>query len=194
MTRADKGFAQNEPHRLAARTRAMVAGVSAPRVFPPAGGALGPGSSLTTRAILDFPLRRATLVVINQVNLIKRWFGLDECYSEIPRVRRGDLQLLPEGEASALAAYGKALGDPIRLQMVRLLEQREDLCTCEFEELLGLGQSKVSYHLKVLLKAGVVERELHGTWSHYSLRDPRLLERLGLLFSATHERNEALTA
>jgi len=38
--------------RLAARTRVVVAGASALCVFPPAGGALGPGSSLTTRAIL----------------------------------------------------------------------------------------------------------------------------------------------
>jgi ArsR family transcriptional regulator len=120
---------------------------------------------------------------------------LEGCYTEIPRVRRGDLPLLPEEEAEALAAFGKALGDPIRLQMVGLLEQRPDLCTCEFEELLGLGQSKVSYHLKVLLKAGLVERELHGTWSHYSLRDEELLGRVrALAFGATDRDAEALTA
>jgi ArsR family transcriptional regulator len=119
---------------------------------------------------------------------------LDGCYSEIPRVSRGDLELLPEGEAEALAAFGKALSDPIRLQMIRLLEQRPDLCTCEFEEVLGLAQSRVSYHLKVLLRAGVVDRELHGTWSHYSLRDPELLGRLRALSPRVSDQDEALTA
>lgn len=120
---------------------------------------------------------------------------MDECYLEIPRVRRGELGLLPEGEAAALAAVGKALGDPIRLQMVRLLEQRPDLCTCEFEELLGMAQSKVSYHLKILLEAGIVERELHGTWSHYSLRDEELLERIRApVVGATYRDAEVLTA
>lgn len=119
---------------------------------------------------------------------------MGECYTEVPRVGRGDLELLPEREASALAALGKALGDPIRLQMVRLLEQRLDLCTCEFEELLGMAQSKVSYHLKILLRAGIVARELHGTWSHYRLRNKDLLEQLGTLAPAAADREEALSA
>jgi ArsR family transcriptional regulator len=126
--------------------------------------------------------------------LMKQEDTLDGCYSEIPRISRGDLELLPEREAEALAAFGKALSDPIRLQMIRLLEQRPDLCTCEFEEVLGLAQSKVSYHLKVLLRAGVVDRELHGTWSHYSLRDPELLEQLRALSPRASDRDEALTA
>lgn len=107
--------------------------------------------------------------------------SLEKCYSEIPRVRRGDLQLLPDSESTKLAAVAKALSDPIRLQMIRLLGQRPDLCTCEFEELLGLGQSKVSYHLKVLLEAGIVTRETYGTWSHYSLRNERFLDQVKAL-------------
>ncbi len=105
----------------------------------------------------------------------------DQCYTEIPRVRRGDLQLLPESDIAHLATVAKALSDPIRVQTIRLLQQYPDLCTCEFEELLGLAQSKVSYHLKVLLKAGLVNRETYGTWSHYSLRNPAVLEQLKAL-------------
>lgn len=105
------------------------------------------------------------------------------CTTEIPRFRRGDLDLLPEAEVEALAIATKALSDPVRLQMLYLLSQRvdlltcgEDLCTCEFEELLGLSQSKVSYHLNVLLQAGFVLRENRGTWSHYRLHHPRVLD------------------
>jgi ArsR family transcriptional regulator, arsenate/arsenite/antimonite-responsive transcriptional repressor len=103
---------------------------------------------------------------------------MDPCYSNIPRVRRGDLAVLPASEAWALASVAKALSDPIRVQIVHLLDQRPDLCTCEFEELLGLGQSRVSYHLKLLLDAGIITRETYGTWSHYRLRTPHLLDQL----------------
>lgn len=93
----------------------------------------------------------------------------------MPRVRHGDLDLLSDAEVNTLAVVTKALSDPIRLQMLYLLRQRPDLCTCEFEVLLDLGQSKVSYHLKILLDAGLATRESVGTWSHYRLRDSQIL-------------------
>lgn len=110
-----------------------------------------------------------------QKNLMKGRIPLDKCLTEEPRVHRGDLIFLQESEVSRNTAFFKALGDPIRLQMVNLLDQREDLCTCEFEELLGLSQSKVSYHLNILLEAGIISREQHGTWSHYSIQVPGIL-------------------
>ncbi|MCL5959193.1 MAG: metalloregulator ArsR/SmtB family transcription factor [Chloroflexi bacterium] len=103
---------------------------------------------------------------------------MDHCYTEIPRVRHGDLHLLPDADTVKLAAVASAIGDPIRIQMVYLLEQRPDLCTCEFQELLGLAQSKISYHLNILLEAGIVSRQTHGTWSHYSLHNQEVLNRM----------------
>lgn len=80
------------------------------------------------------------------------------------------LNLLPDPEALRLAELAKAVSDPIRVQILYLLEQHADLCTCDFEDLLGLTQSKVSYHLKVLLAANLITRRVgEGTWSHYNL-------------------------
>ena len=110
--------------------------------------------------------------------------GAAACDNDIPRVLRGDLHELPHGELTALSVIGHALSDATRLQIVHLLGQRPDLCTCEFEELLGLSQSRVSYHLRVLLTAGLVARKTYGTWSHYSLRVPDTLERLRGLSAA----------
>ena len=107
-----------------------------------------------------------------------------------PRIDRNDVHLLSGSETGNLARVAKALSDPIRLQMVHLLSQRDDLCTCEFEEALGLGQSKVSYHLKMLLDAGIVEREIHGTWSHYRLRASSILSQFTNL--AAHIRQPEL--
>lgn len=117
------------------------------------------------------------------------------CTTEIPRFHRGDLKLLPQAEVEVLVNAAKALSDPIRLQMLYLLGQREDLrrcgedlCTCEFEELLGLSQSKISYHLNLLLQAGLITRETRGTWSHYRLTNPNVLYLTRLLAGERQEQ------
>ncbi|QSO53167.1 winged helix-turn-helix transcriptional regulator [Alicyclobacillus curvatus] len=100
------------------------------------------------------------------------------CTTEIPRIHRGEIPLLEGAQVRAVTSVAKALADPIRVQMVYLLSRNKDLCTCEFEEILELSQSKVSYHLKQLLDAGIVKREIHGSWSHYRLVDNELLNYL----------------
>ena len=48
-------------------------------------------------------------------------------------------------------------------------EGDEGICVCEFEEHFGMGQSKVSYHMKKLKDAGLVQEERREKWSFYSL-------------------------
>ena len=92
-------------------------------------------------------------------------------------------------DVTELARVAKALSDPIRLKMIGILaEGREccelpDLCTrnvpgsgtpvgicvCEFQEQFGLGQSRTSYHLRVLKEAGLVTEETRGKWTFYEL-------------------------
>jgi ArsR family transcriptional regulator len=58
------------------------------------------------------------------------------------------------------------------------------ICVCEFQEQFGLGQSKTSYHLRVLREAGLVTEETRGKWTFYQLdRDAaqRALGRFGEL-------------
>ena len=64
----------------------------------------------------------------------------------------------------------KALSDPNRVRVVKLLQMGE-LCVCEIKEVLGLAQSTVSKHLKILEDAGLVEKKRQGTWMIYSLVD-----------------------
>ena len=45
----------------------------------------------------------------------------------------------------------------------------EGICVCEFEEHFGMGQSKVSYHVRRLKDAGLVREERRGKWAFYSL-------------------------
>lgn len=64
----------------------------------------------------------------------------------------------------------KALSDPNRVRLLKLLQKRE-MCVCEIQAALGIAQPTVSKHLKVLEAAGLVKREKEGLWVNYSLSD-----------------------
>lgn len=75
----------------------------------------------------------------------------------------------PKDAAGKMARLAYAFSDPFRIQIVAILRANDSVCNCEFQSILKLSQSKASYHLKILVDAGVVEREIRGTWSHYSI-------------------------
>ena len=62
-----------------------------------------------------------------------------------------------------------ALSDDIRLKIVRLLISHSELCVCQLQELFGISQPNISFHLRVLKKAGLVKSRKEGKWSYYSL-------------------------
>lgn len=64
----------------------------------------------------------------------------------------------------------KALSDQSRVRVLKLLQAGE-LCVCEIKDVLGLAQSTVSKHMKILEDAGLVDRKRQGTWMLYSLAD-----------------------
>ena len=62
----------------------------------------------------------------------------------------------------------KALSDPNRVKIVKLLQHRA-MCVCELRELLQVSQPTVSKHLKVLERAGLVGSKKDGLWVDYFL-------------------------
>ena len=68
-----------------------------------------------------------------------------------------------------LAKLLKALGDETRLQILALLVKEGELCVCDFEEVLGISQSKSSRHLRYLLNAGVLQDRREAVWVHYRI-------------------------
>jgi len=68
----------------------------------------------------------------------------------------------------ALADKLKALSDPTRLRIVRLLDGGE-LCVCDLMAALGLPQSKVSRHMSYLKHSGWVSSRRSGKWVYYAL-------------------------
>jgi len=99
-------------------------------------------------------------------------------------------EAVPEEQVERIVALGRALSDPIRVRMLGMMaeaaasgrgccdlpdlgvpaeEGEVGICVCEFEDRFGMGQSKVSYHMKKLKEARLVREERRGKWSFYSL-------------------------
>jgi|SRR5690606_22325006 len=63
----------------------------------------------------------------------------------------------------------KALSDPKRLKLMNELCLRGKVCVCDLSEILQMPQSKLSYHLKILLDADLIKQEKQGKWNYYEL-------------------------
>ncbi len=75
-----------------------------------------------------------------------------------------------ESDLTDEAAMFKALGDPARVAILATLGRTDnEVCVCDFTSGLGLNQSTVSHHLKLLKDAGLITSVRRGTWGYYSL-------------------------
>ena len=83
---------------------------------------------------------------------------------------------LSDAQAIELETLFKALADRHRVKILNLLARVGDdaICVCDFTEPLGLKQPTVSYHLKLLADAGLLEREKRGSFAYYRLADGAL--------------------
>src|ERR1700724_4702678 len=80
-------------------------------------------------------------------------------------------------QAQRMAQIAKALGDPVRLQLVDVLRKHAGkVCVCELVPLFALSQPTVSHHLKVLRDAGIVGSERQGLWAYYYVLPEALKE------------------
>lgn len=65
-----------------------------------------------------------------------------------------------------------SLNDETRIKILRFLDRYGGVCVCDLQESLGMIQSRLSRHLKILKDAGFLRVERRGTWAHYSIRSP----------------------
>ncbi|MFG3497355.1 ArsR/SmtB family transcription factor [Streptomyces sp. NPDC047928] len=91
--------------------------------------------------------------------------------------------LIERDEAERLAAMLKAIADPTRLQLYRMIERSPagEACVCDLTTALGFRQPTVSHHLKVMCDAGLLDRERRGTWVWYSVKPEGLRRIRGIL-------------
>ena len=102
---------------------------------------------------------------------------------------------VPLGVAGMSEEEAETIGDglqvdraiPHRVRIVNLLATAgQPLCVCDLTPQLGLSQPTVSFHLKKLVQAGLLDREQRGVWAYYSL-NREALERLATVFRLKEE-------
>lgn len=83
-----------------------------------------------------------------------------------------------------------ALAEPTRLETMRLLQDGEEHCVCEMMSKLGATQSRMSRHMQVLKRAGVVTDRRDAQWVRYRLNpdlDPALAAVISAALAAPHD-------
>jgi ArsR family transcriptional regulator len=89
---------------------------------------------------------------------------------------------MSEEDAETTSRVFKALADPHRVRIVNLLANAPGpACVCDLTPELGLSQPTVSFHLKKLVQAGLLQREQRGVWAYYSVNQ-EALGRLAIVF------------
>lgn len=78
-------------------------------------------------------------------------------------------ETIDDSVAHDLAKVFKALGDPTRVKLMAMIagSSEGEMCVCDLTEPVGLSQPTVSHHMKLLVEAGLVEREQRGRWAYY---------------------------
>lgn len=77
---------------------------------------------------------------------------------------------LPTSERERLVGTFKALADPTRLDIFRLVAAQDaPLCACDVVERFAVSQPTVSHHMKVLRDAGLVSVSRQGVWAYYAV-------------------------
>src|SRR5213596_2644905 len=79
-------------------------------------------------------------------------------------------------ESTQVARWFHALSDETRVQIVEMLSHKAR-CVCELEQVLGVAQSRLSFHLKVLKDAGLLADRRDGRWMYYAL-NPDVIEEI----------------
>ena len=88
-------------------------------------------------------------------------------------------ELLPQLEAADIATLFKALADPTRVRLLRYLAESGagTACACHLPDALGITQPTLSFHMRKLHDAGLVDRDKRGRWVHWTVR-PQALARV----------------
>ena len=79
-----------------------------------------------------------------------------------------------------------ALNDETRILLLRFIQENGECCVCDLQNSLGMIQSRLSRHLKILKDAGFLRVNRKGTWAYYSIRTPLDRFRLEALQEIKH--------
>lgn len=85
--------------------------------------------------------------------------------------------------------FFKCLSDPTRLDILKLVMTKQNVCVCEFTEQLELSQPKISRHLALLRNLSILLDQRQGQWVYYRL-NPNLPEWANEVLSIISKQND----
>src|SRR5215207_8737564 len=89
-----------------------------------------------------------------------------------------EIDTTPSVEREEIVGLFKALADPTRYEIFRLIASQSDaICVCHITDRFNVSQPTISHHLKILREAGLLTVSRLGTWAYYAV-DARGVERL----------------
>jgi ArsR family transcriptional regulator len=93
-------------------------------------------------------------------------------------------QRLDSVAAVNLSVAFKALGDPVRLQLMSMIASAPggEICVCDLTPAFEVSGSTISHHLKTLREAGLVDAERRASWVYYRPQ-PGLMRQLATLLT-----------
>jgi ArsR family transcriptional regulator len=129
-----------------------------------------PGDRIPLTVITSIGIHRSMAVDLELAPKTKRAAGQRCCDPVVyPDVERE--------QAVRIATIAKALGDPVRLQLVDVLRKHAGkVCVCELVPLFDVSQPTLSHHLKKLREVGIVDSERRGLWAYYYVLPDALKE------------------
>ena len=80
----------------------------------------------------------------------------------------------------------KALGDPNRMEIVKMLSDQEK-CGCKLLEKFDITQPTLSHHMKILVDSGLVNDRKEGKWHYYSINTDIMREFCGFIKTMCNE-------
>lgn len=98
----------------------------------------------------------------------RRSLAHQETLIHSPRVSSASVSARPRLDRARAAVLFHALSDPTRLAILDMLRDGER-CVCDLQDALDAAQSRLSFHLRVLREAGLVDDRREGRWSYYRI-------------------------
>ena len=111
--------------------------------------------------------KERSLEIINSLKLCVDLQNKDlNAYFE--RLREIGLNLNKDKETPSLVKFFNAIGNETRLNIIKLLKDKE-YCVCELEAILDKAQSSISHHLRILESVRLIRGIKRGYFTHYEL-------------------------
>ena len=111
---------------------------------------------------------------------LTRLIGNEDQAEDKVKKLRSIIKGIDEEALEAEAEIFRAMADPCRLMILKLLKEGE-LCACEIMVAINRPQSTTSHHLSILKDAGLIKERKNGRWSRYRLSEGAVMETMNLI-------------